>query len=531
MNTTDLDPVTASVLGTAFPAIAEEMHRNLIQSAYSTIVRESRDASTCLLTADGELLAQGRSTIPVLLGAFAPIMAELRRRGLLDSAGPGDAFITNDPYGGGQHLDDLALIVPVFAGDVLIGYAGAMAHHIDVGAAEPGLNPLATTVQQEGIRLSPMRIDLDRDLGPGGVLAAVLSANIRLPEQTLGDLRAQIAAVRTGARRLRELSDRYGVDVLAAAMAARLDYGERMMRHAVAAVPDGEYTSTEHLDAPEDGSLLTVRVKVIVTGDRVHVDLAGTDPQTIRPLNAPLGSTISAVTTAVAMVIGGQDIPVNAGSRRVLTLDVPQGSLLNPVEPAPVSARMSVCFKVFDAVMSALGQAVPESVIASSYSAVAAVALSATGADGRIRIYREALGGGYGAGDGYPGADGCAITLTNTANVPTEFAEQAFDYFRIERHKLHGRPGAGAELGGHGVEKTYRILADGVQFAAYSDHHHCGPAGLHGGGSGSPARFVVERAGKDIELPPLVVTKLCAGDLLRIQTAAGGGHGIRDKEK
>lgn len=532
----EIDRVTTSVLSTSFPAITEEMHRNLIRSAYSTIVRESRDASTALLTVGGELLAQGRSTIPVLLNAFGPIMTELAQRGLLTGAGEGEAFITNDPYGGGQHLDDIALVVPVFSNGSLLGYAGAMAHHIDVGAAEPGLNPLARTIRQEGIRLPPMRIVLDRDLAAGGVLAQLLGANIRVPDQTLGDIRAQIAAAKTGAQRLRELADRHGTHTVAAAMQAQLDYAETMMRYATAEVPDGVYTADEWLDdVGGDGrERLRIRLAVTVDGDCVHVDLAGTSAQTTSPINSPLGSTVSSVTTAVAMLFGGDSVPVNAGSQRVLTVDVPRGSLLNPLEPAPVSARMSACFKVFDALLTAMSGPMPDAVIAPSYSAVAAIALSHQTPDGHTHIYREALGGGYGAGEGYDGADGTAITLTNTANVPTEFAEQTFDYFRVEHYALHtpgSGEGSGRHRGGRGVEKAYRILTGGVQFAAYSDHHHSGPDGLAGGLSGAPARFVVERDGQQIELPPLILSTLAAGDLLRVSTAGGGGFGPHDPQE
>ncbi len=522
-----IDAVTSSVLHASFSAIAEEMHRNLLYSAYSTIVRESRDASTALLTPQGELLAQGRSTIPMLLNAFTPIMRELAARGLLDEVRAEDAFVTNDPYGGAQHIDDLALVVPVFAGERLVGYAASLAHHLDFGAAEPGLNPRAHTVQQEGLRLQPMRIDLARDLGDDGVLTRVLAANIRVPEQTLGDIRAQIAAVRTGRRRLLELVAQHGADTVEAAMGTLLDYAETMMRAAVEQVPDGRYEAEEWLDTVlPDGTAAAVRIALAVTiaGSDVHVDLTGTAGQVDVPVNSPLGSTLSAVSTGIAMLIASGEVPVNSGSQRVTTVTVPLGTVLNPRFPAPVGARMSACFKLFDGLMAALDEVLPDRVIAPSYSAVAAVALSSA-RGGRHRIYREALGGGYGAGDDYAGASASAITLTNTANVPVEFAEASFDFFRVRSYGLRRDSGGGGQFGGGaGITKSYLILEEDVQFAAYSDHHVTGPAGLRGGAAGERAQFLLERDGVTVELAPLVVVLLHAGDVLHVSTSGGGGY-------
>lgn len=524
-----LDASTQSVLTMAFGAIAEEMHRNLVRSAHSTIVRESRDASTALLTPDGELLAQGKHTIPVLLNAFGPVLAALREQGLLDGVRPGDAFVTNDPFHGGQHLDDIALIAPVFAGDELLGYAASLAHHLDLGAAHPGLNPVATSVHQEGLRIPPVRIDLARDLAADGLLTAMLAANIRVPDQTIGDVQAQVAAVRTGQRRLTELAGRYGVPTVRNAMSATLDYAETMMRGVVAALPDGTYTATEYLDATAgdaaDPRRLAVHVAVRVRGDRLEVDLTGTDAQVETPVNSPLGSTKSTVTTALTMLLCGPETLVNSGSERAIRLHVPEGTLLNPTYPAPVSARMGACFKLFDAILVALSGQVQGAVIAPSYSAVAAVALSCSHS-GRHVIYREALGGGYGAGEGYEGAAGVAVTLTNTANVPVEFAEASFGCFLVEEYALRSDTGGtGGFAGGDGIAKAYRVVHDQVQFAGYSDHHHAGPDGLAGGAAGQRARFLLEREGAVTELPPLTVRSLRRGDVLTVLTAGGGGFG------
>ncbi len=523
---TDADLVLMSILNQSFSAIAEEMYRNLIRSAYSTIVRESRDASTAIFSPDGQLIAQGQHTIPMLLNAFPPLMAGLRERGLLDGLQPGHALISNDSYAGGQHLDDIGLVIPVFSGNRIVGFAGSLAHHLDLGAASPGINPRATELYQEGVIIPPMRIELERDLGADGVLTKLLARNIRIPEQTLGDVRAQIAALRTGERRLQELCKRYDADAIVQTMAALLDYTDRMMRRAIAEKPDGRYVGTEWMD--DDGYTgheLKVVVAIEIHGDEITVDCTGTDPQVRGPVNAPYGSTLSAIQIALKSVLLPPEVPANEGCNHSMTIVVPEGTLLNPRFPAAVSARMSPCFKLFDAILRALTPIMEPRLIASSYSSVAAVALSKRKPSGHF-LYREALGGGYGAGQGYDGADGVAITLTNTANTPVEFTELAHPYFMIESYTVRrDSGGAGQFKGGCGIEKAYRILEDGVRFAAYSDHHHLGPRGMSHGGPGARAEFVVERGRTRRELPSLVIEELKAGDLLRVRTAGGGGYG------
>lgn len=527
VTTTGAPSVLMSVLNQSFSAIAEEMYRNLIRSAYSTIVRESRDASTALFSPNGELIAQGHHTIPMLLNAFPPVMQSFRERGLLDGLEPGHALITNDAYAGGQHLDDVVLILPIFAGDRLIGFAGSLAHQLDFGAATAGINPRATELFQEGLILPPMRIDLERDLGANGVLTTVIGGNIRVPSQTLGDIRAQIAAVRTGERRLVELVGRYGADVVLDGMEQLLDYSERMIRRAIAELPDGRYEGEEWMD--DDGYVdepLRAFAAITIDGDEVTVDLTGSADQVRGPVNAPFGSTLSTIHIALKSVLLPAEVPPNEGCTRPVTIVVPEGTIFNPRFPSPVSARMSPCFKLFDAMLHALEPVMQDVVIASSYSSVAAVALSRKDDSGKQFLYREALGGGYGAGRDYDGVDGVAITLTNTANTPVEFTERAHPYFVVESYSIReGSGGHGVRKGGRGVEKVYRVLTDGVRFAAYSDHHRFGPPGLEGGEPGVRAQFVLIRDGEERELPSLTIDELQAGDRIAVRTAGGGGYG------
>jgi N-methylhydantoinase B len=522
---TPVDPITQAVIHQALGGIAREMSRNLIRSAYSTIVREARDASTAILGPDGRMVALG-DTIPILLNAFPPFMQAFERLGLLDNLRPGDALIANDPYAGGQHLDDIALIAPIFHDDELVGFAGSLAHHVDLGANSPGINPLARHILDEGIRIPPLRIRLDRDLGPGGGVHELLAGNVRLPTQTMGDLDAQIAALNTGQSRVTELAARYGCETLQAAMRSSLEHSQRLMANAVLRLPDGEYVGVQEVDDDGiDGRPLPVRVTLRVAGERIEVDLDGTASQVASPVNAPLGSTVSTVHTALRSLLLDPGDPVNEGATEAITIRVPEGCMMNPTPPAPVGARMVSCFKLFDAILVALTPVLPDRVIAPSYSAIGAIAFSVTGS-GPTLLYRESLGGGYGAGLGYRGEDGVAITLVNTANTPIELAEQEHPHLMIESYSLRsGSGGAGRWPGGRGVEKAFRILQDGVVFAGYSDHHRIAPAGLAGGGAGAVAEFVLERDGGVQVLPSKVVTDLRAGDLVRVRTAGGGGYG------
>jgi N-methylhydantoinase B len=502
------------------------MSRNLIRSAYSTIVRESRDASTALMTPSGAVVAQGDKTIPILLNAFPPVMKEFRARGMLDDIRPGQALITNDAYAGGQHLDDIVLVIPVFGGDRLLGWAASLAHHLDLGAGSPGIHPKAREIFDEGLRIPPLRIDLERDLGPDGILTALLVGNIRVPKQTLGDIRAQIAAVRTGERRLQGLAERHGADLVLGAMNGLLDYAERMTRDSIRAIPNGRYTAEEWLDGETlEDSPSRIFVTIDVEDERIHVDLTGTADQVRGPVNAPIASTLSAVHTAFKYLLLPEEVPANEGCNAPVSVTVPQGSLLNPHFPAPVGARMCVVFKIMDAIFTALAPVIPDKVISPSYSSIAAVAFSQR-VGGRQQLYREALGGGYGAGVNYDGASGTAITLTNTANTPVEFTEMTHPYFLVEEYALRRDSGGdGESRGGMGIEKRYRILDDDVLFSAYGDRTHAGAQGLAGGCAGARAQFLIERQGAETELPSKVIEQVSTGDRIRVLTGGGGGYG------
>ncbi|RIK45553.1 MAG: methylhydantoinase, partial [Chloroflexi bacterium] len=246
------DGATLAIFGKALAAAAQEMGINLVRAAYSTVVREARDCSAALLDRHGNVIAQAEM-IPMMLAALGECFQACARIYPLDEIQPGEALLLNDPFSGGHHLNDIILFTPIFFGDELIGFSGSLAHHLDIGGGQTGMNSRATDNYQEGVRIPPIKIDVARDWH-GGVVEQLLRANIRTPDKTIGDVNAQFAANDTGRRRLCELAERYGVDGLRALIPELLAYTERRARAEIAAIPDGVYYGEDVVDTDGFGN-------------------------------------------------------------------------------------------------------------------------------------------------------------------------------------------------------------------------------------------------------------------------------------
>jgi len=519
-----LDPVDYAVISQALIAAAREMGAKLIRSAYSTIVREARDCSAALLDRDGNVVAQAE-LIPMQLGpigaTFAPCTALYPVETLVD----GDFFVNNDPFNGGQHLQDVFIFHPIFVAGVIVGFSATVAHHLDLGGGSPGLNTSASDVYQEGLLIPPTKFNMARDWN-GGILERIIRANIRVPDQTIGDFNAQIAANAIGAARLQQLCEKYSVAAVIGTMRALLDYSERRVRAAILAAPDGVYYGEDAVD--DDGlseEPLRICSKVTIAGDRIEVDFEGTCPQVTRNLNSPLSSTISAALSCVKAVLTSPDIPFNEGSKRAITVKAPLGSLLNPRHPAPVRARMEACFRAWNATMKALAQAVPAQAIAAGFDTTTVACFANLGPRG-YRVYLEVFGGGYGAsavGDGCDAVDG---PLSNCSNTPVEAIDMEFDYFRVIGYGLaRDSFGHGAHRGGAGFYRRYEVLKDGVTLALYSDRFRMAPEGLFGGSAGSTGRCEVLRNGQVIALKSKDAFPVHRGDIVTFTLGGGGGYG------
>ena len=519
-----ISPVDYAVISQAFLSAAREMGAKLCRAAYSSIVREAKDASTGILNARGEAVAQSDELIPILVGSLSIAFRHCAAACPIEKLAEGDFYITNNPYEGGHHLNDVFVFVPIFVEGQLLGFSASVAHQLDVGGSTP-LSNVASDVFQEGLTIPAARYNVERDWN-GGPLERLIAANIRVPEQTIGDINSQFAACQTGVGRVRDLCAKYGTAKVLRVMDEMLDYSERRVRSAIAAIPDGTYRAEDTLD--DDGITghpLTVRVAVTVAGDTMEIDYDGTAKQAKSGLNSPFASTVSATLTAIKDIVTGSDVPYNEGTFRPITIKAPLGSLLNPRHPAPVAARMEPIYRAFDSVLMALGQAIPDRVIACGYDSTYLTSLSILEERG-YQVFIEVHGGGWGASASADGADGVAQPLSNCTNVPVEMTDMGYDYFRVENYSLiPGSGGTGRHRGGHGTMRAFRILKDGVRFSIYADRFDKPAAGLQGGGDGSRASCEVLRGNERIPYRSMGSDVLRTGDLLVVRTGGGGGYG------
>jgi N-methylhydantoinase B len=412
---------------------------------------------------------------------------------------PGDTWILNDPYRGGTHLPDITLISPVFSGSELIGFAANRAHHADVGGRTPGSMPAdSTTLDEEGVVIPPTRLDDD--------LLADLAGRMRNPPQRRADLRAQLAANRTGATRLAALAETHGIALLREAMAATLDYAERRTRARIAELPDGEHEAHDVLEAA-DGDL-SLQLRATVTGDQLELDFTGSADQHGGNLNCPIAVTLSACYFAVR-VLADPDVPPSAGAWRPVTVTAPEGSLLNARAPAAVAAgNVETSSRVADLVLAAFGHALGQGTMN-----------NLTLGNERFTYY-ETLGGGQGACPDADGPSAVHVAMSNTLNTPIEALELEFPLRAVEYAVRRDSGGDGKHRGGDGVVRELEAL-EPMDYSLITERRRHAPSGAAGGAAGDPGRNLLNGD----ELPPKAAGSLRAGDRLRIETPGGGGHG------
>jgi N-methylhydantoinase B len=487
--------VEPQVIGSALRGIAEEMGVALVRSAFSANVKERRDCSTALFDERGRMTAQAEH-IPVHLGAMPDAVAAVRAH----EPAPGDVWILNDPFTGGTHLPDVTLV-----SRVPLGFAVSRAHHADVGGMEPASLPAASReLFQEGLVLPPVRLTDE-------VLALFL-ANTRNPEERRGDLRAQAAAHRLAERRLTELVERRGAARVAAAMDELHAYSERVVRAAVARLPDGRYEAEDALE-PAGGGELVIRCAVEIAGEGIRIDFAGTSPQHDGNLNCPLAVTRSAC-FYVVRCLTEPDLLASGGAFAPVAVTAPEGSLVNARPPAAVVAgNVETSSRIVDAVFRAFGRAIP--VPAQGQGTMNNVALG----NGRFTYY-ETIGGGQGACPDADGPSGVHVAMSNTLATPVEALELEYP-LRVERWELRlGSGGAGERRGGDGVVRELGALED-CRLSLVTERRAGAPRGEHGGGDGAPGRNLLNGE----EVPAKTTRELRAGDVVRIETPGGGGWG------
>jgi N-methylhydantoinase B len=519
-----VDPVTLEVIKNGLASVADEMALVVMRSAYSPVVRDTMDYSTALCDRDGELVAQGL-TLAVQLGTFPMIMRHVREH-FGDDVHPGDVFLTNDPYGfGGQHLPDLYVVQPIFHSGELEGYAATMAHHIDVGGLTPGSIAVhSTEIYQEGLRLPLLKLyDAGRE---NSTVFRIIERNTRQPVEVIGDLRAQIAACRAGERGLIGILERYGTLATRRYLAELQALSERMMRAELAALPDGVWAFEDFIDGfGEEPQPLRIAVELTVRGDEVWVDFEGTAAQVPAGLNCPVGMVNAGVYCAFRG-IAHREIPNAGGYMRPIHIDAPAGTIVNPVLPAACGARGVVGYRVYDAVMGALAQVVPDKVVAPGEGGPTLVAVGGYEA-GKQFVLTEVLVGCWGARAARDGLEGVSNPLANLSNQPVELVESELP-LRVRAYGLvPDSGGAGRFRGGLAYERSYELLAEEAVLTIRSDRRTHAPYGIAGGEAGAPSSNVIRTPEGESVVPamPMEALRLRRGDVYRHVSAGGGGSG------
>lgn len=543
-----IDPIKAQVINGRLGGISLEMARKLVRMSFSILFKESEDIGCALIAPDGWQFSEADTT-PLQMGPFPFVVQGLWK--VLEERGEsvadikeGDVFVHNDPYLGASHAPDIDIVVPVFHEGVLVGYSCTTGHHLDIGSSKPGTSVIdAVDDWGCGLRLRALR--LRREGVEVEDVWRMIHDNVRIPDLTIGDLRAQIAAAEIGAKRLVELMDEMGPEEVFAAKAWAEDYSERMLRAEIAAIPDGEYSAERICDGFPDiddpaYKALPMACTVRVKGDELEVDLTGCAPQIPdMAINMPFrGTTTVVALTAVRSVLLDTDVhvevPQNQGIMRPLKITAPEGTIVNPTFPAPTLCRSAPACVLADVIVKAFSEALPERCCggiailgAYSYSGVQ---------DGRYWGHWDIYEGSYGARWTKDGMDAMDTLFTNTRCAPIEEIETEYP-LRCTWWQLNDNPvGHGRFRGGIGGKKDFQFLVDGF-LASETDYTLNPPWGLAGGHEGSPGetwRLAHANAQPEWVPPKCAPTFARSGTIFRAVSGNGGGVGSpleRDPEQ
>ena len=522
----DVDPLRLEVIRNALEGIADEMAITLYRTARSSGVRFGWDFSTAVMAPNGDLVGQG-TCHPIHLGGMMPALV-----GCLDYFGEdiaaADVLISNDPYCGAQHLPDVYLFKPAYHAGVLVGYLGAICHHSDIGGRVPGGQGFDNTeIFQEGLRIPPLKLYQAGE--PNDTLFRLIEKAVRTPDHVLGDLKAQLAALELGERRLGELVARLGPADYAALTHALIEHTERLTRQAIAELPDGAWSFADFID--NDG-ISETPIEIVATvgkqGDTFHVDFAGTSPQAAGSISGLKHMNENFVHMALRSLLN-PDLPSTAGFFRPITIASPEGSFVNPDPPAAVGARQLGGRRINHAVWGALAAMAPERAFACPGGADASVTVSGVHKERTPRQswvltegFNETACGGRPDKDGM---DGQGSNVTNMANTPVEELEREHP-LRIRAYGLvPDSEGPGTFRGGLAMIRTYEILDDEVRVQIRSDRGMRQPWGVAGGGSAPPpAVWLGNRDGKT-RMPGKSIVMANAGDWIETQWCGAGGYG------
>jgi N-methylhydantoinase B len=534
MSAQELDPITLQVISGALDTIAEEMGHILYRMSFSSIIRESQDLGAGLFDTEFNTLCESEST-PLHIGSLPGYLRGIEESLQGGTWNEGDVVIHNHPYFGASHSPDIGIVIPCFYGGELVGFGANTAHHLDIGAATPGLIIDIPDVFAEGMLFAGTKLYEEGVRNEG--LWQFLGRNSRAAKQLQSDIEAQIASARLGVRRFEELMDRYGKDTILAATRQLMDYTERVVRQRIAAIPDGEYRAEGFLD--DDGKnrdvRLPIKVCVRIMGDSIQVDLTGSSDQVETGFNVPFeGSTKVGCYCAIRSLLLDAEtseitVPSNEGSFRPIEVIAPIGSIYNPKYPAAAEARFTQVNRAIDLIYKALAPVLPNEIIAGSSASLSFAAYSGIRPSGDYWVFLEVNEGAYGGRPRSDGPDSIDNLMANTRNNPLEDLGMHLPMI-CDRYELRDDvlPGAGRYRGGIGVVKSQRILTDGF-ITHENERHHDIPWGIFGGWSGATGKvevFNIDDPDAVRDMPAKFSgLRVKSGDVHAFYAPCGGGYG------
>ncbi len=527
-----LDPITLGVIQAGLQQVCDEMDLSFSRAAFSPVIAEANDRSDGIYSAvDGALIAQGAGGLPVFVGTMqysTRVLIEMIAEGKVATPQPDDIYIVNDPYLGGTHLMDVRFARPYYRNGEIFCWLSNTGHWPDTGGAVPGgFSASATSVEQEGLRLPPVRLFKQGVLDTE--IYSIICSNIRVADQRIGDVQAQAAALKVGEVRLNELLDRYGDDTVQAAIEELRGRAADQMRSYIAEIPEGEYTSKAYVDS--DGVVnepLVIDLQITKSGDQLTFDFSRSSPPCIGPMNSVLATTLSSVYLAMRHIF--PEVPISAGAFEPLNVIRPTDTFLDAQYPRPVSGcAAEVSQRIAEAVFAALVEVLPDRVTAAPAGTSGNFALGGYDpARGRNFVMYQLSGGGYGGNARHDGLTNGCSTIGISKAPPIEIMEQMFPVLYHRYALREGSGGAGQYRGGFGLEYEMELLRGDAKASFVMDHGRFGPQGAMGGADGAVNEVEVWRDGvrhvpehlskeQDIALTP--------GDRVLVRTPGGGGYG------
>jgi len=521
-----IDPVITEIVRNGLIAVTEEMKTNLMRTAYNIIIYEALDFTTGLFMPTGETVSIGIGLPMFIRGMAETVKAKIRHFGRRNIK-PGDIYVTNDAYLTGSHLNHVTLTLPIFRRGELIGFSCCMAHWLDIGGQ---LGGMSTDIFAEGLQIPIVKY---QDRGTvNQELVDIIRQNVRLPSRAMGDLRAQVTAVKTGERRFLELVERYGHGPVQAGIAAIMDHSESSARARTRTIPDGVYVAESYMDDDgiDIGRKVPIKVKVEVKGDEMTVDLSEVSRQVRGFYNSGITTGHACAQVAYKCLTSPTDYPINDGSFRSLKTIVPPGRVVSATRPAPMRWWMTYPMTIVDTIFKALAPAIPDRVIAGHHADL--LVATCHGINPKSSEFFIAnfgpLGGGWGAKEREDGVSATVcINDGDTHNSPNEQAEAKFPLVVESYQLVRDSGGAGRFRGGLGVERVVRARTN-ITMNTQIERAHCRPWGLQGGLEGTGNDVALRLGGTwktDFPNAKVLVSALKAGDAFRIRSGGGGGYG------